>query len=71
MFTPKSAVPALRVADRGGTTYRIQREASGYSIWTAAPYTGDRRDYVTTVRTKHAAVRKLDKLYAAQLGCLR
>lgn len=42
--------------------YAIQKESEGWSVWTCAPMTGDRRNFVGHYRTKRDALRAIDRL---------
>lgn len=44
--------------------YLIQREAQGWSVWTAKPHTGDKADRIRDFTSKTAALRAIYVLRA-------
>lgn len=46
------------------TDYMIQKERDGWSVWTCAPHTGDRRDFMSEHRTKRQALAAIDRYRA-------
>ena len=46
--------------------YMIQKESTGYSVWTVSPHTGSKQDCIAYCRTKREAQALIRKKYAKE-----